>query len=181
MCTEESFHQGLAQLLAGKWLPSLRPPDLGLTVILSSHTLPWALVRPLPHLQPGMHGRGCEVLGRTCLPCCGWGCRGMACHFPEQGLYWGLSCGSTERLLVCWRGVCCLGACGLPRSLRAVVCEHGAACWPPYHPSGLRNQAHPASCFGTISAPSGATNGVIGCQRPPRTQALPNTQRLCLP
>lgn len=29
MCTEESFHQGLAQLLAGKWLPSLRPPDLG--------------------------------------------------------------------------------------------------------------------------------------------------------
>uniref|UniRef100_A0A8C7BG38 Interleukin 9 receptor n=1 Tax=Neovison vison TaxID=452646 RepID=A0A8C7BG38_NEOVI len=30
-----------------------------------------------PHLQPGTYRRGHEVLGRTCLSCCGWG--------PSQG------------------------------------------------------------------------------------------------
>ena len=82
--------------------------------------------------------------------------------------------------LGCW-GVGVVSAplrvCRLLEGLRAVVC---AAFLPPYHPSGLHNQAGPASCLGTISAPSGATNRVIGSQQPPSTQAVVNTQSLRL-
>lgn len=42
------------------------------------------------------------------------------------------------------------------------VCT-SAAVSAPYHPSGLHNQAGPASCLGAISAPSGPAKGVIGC------------------